>query len=659
MKIKKWFLNLIFEVIKKLIKIEMLLVFFIGLQAQAHQNSTLQCQSIYQKSGMQQPDTQKPYKQTPALQQQVMHPAITIADPVIKKMFLEQLLKDFTGRPMPAIFRVIKKNPEQLSELIQILRRLTVEEQQQLSEGAGFVIDKDQLIENSTRIKKQSKDVMLALKQKLLDLTKSSIKDINLENQPLSVSTNKTFVANKDYFIKKFNAQTGARLLSEQIRHVIDEIRIPSRLMETQFYTNKIIYESMVRLISSVEGLVYFAARTGIIFDLRTGDAFLMLNERSAEKIIFGMKRLGISVTKEEIQPAITKFEKMAVQEIEALNNKLNAVDWNTILEKNKSLKAKKEPEGTKERKDSSKEKLSYPILLSNLSTEDIPIMVAELKALLMQKAPQLYDRVMLAAQQPKPQLQLLKLAYQAKAQGFLRQEDIQKSIEQALEIATNPVDLTQLPVTETRVEAETKAIERDVTSPSVTNPRPQLTLSPTPVTKTTSSISKDDLEVQSQLSKKGEWSQDFLERLGIITPFNYMDGTKGLFSIEIYDLKSFIKGLRKGSDIYRKLQESPEEILEKIKRVVEFKHGQRNALLPKDGHLSDFYPELFSLYLGSYRLLLGVEKLVPTDDDPRTARVVILISYYKGSITDKTEEQLYNQANQLVKKGQYRFSGN
>ena len=308
----------------------------------------------------------------------------------------------------------------------------------------------------------------------------------------------------------------------------------------------------------------------------------------------------------------------MAVQEIEALNNKLNAVDWNTILEKNKSLKAKKEPEGTKERKDSSKEKLSYPILLSNLSTEDIPIMVAELKALLMQKAPQLYDRVMLAAQLPKPQLQLLKLAYQAKAQGFLRQEDIQKSIEQALEIATNPVDLIQLPVTETRVEAETKTIEPSEAS-----------------------------------------SQDFLERLGIITPFNYMDGTKGLFSIEIYDLKSFIKGLRKGSDIYRKLQESPEEILEKIKRVVEFKHGQRNALLPKDGHLSDFYPELFSLYLGSYRLLLGVEKLVPTADDPRTARVVILISYYKGSITDKTEEQLYNQANRLAKKGQYRFSGN
>ena len=38
---------------------------------------------------------------------------------------------------------------------------------------------------------------------------------------------------------------------------------------------------------------------------------------------------------------------------------------------------------------------------------------------------------------------------------------------------------------------------------------------------------------------------------------------------------------------------------------------------------------------------------------------VVILISYYKGSITDKTEEQLYNQANRLAKKGQYRFSGN
>ncbi len=616
MKIKKWFLNRIYKVIK----IETLFV-VIGFQAQAYQNSSQQCQSIYQRPALQRPATQ---------------PASTIADPVIKKMFLEQLLKDFTSRPMPAIFRVIKKNPEQLSELIQILRKLTSEEQQQLSEGTGFVIDKDQLIEDSTRIKKQSKDVMLALKLKLLDLTKSSIKDMNLENQTLSVSTNKTFVANKDYLIKKFNAQTGARLLSEQIRHVIDQIRIPSRLMETQFYTNKIIYESMVALISSVEGLVYFAARTGIIFDLRTGDAFLILNERSAEKIIFGMKRLGITLTKEELQPAITKFEKLAVQEIETLNNKLNAVDWNTILEKNKSLKWNKEHKVTNDRKDSNKEKLSYPVLLANMSVEDIPIMVAAFKALLMQKAPHLYDQVMLAAGQVKPQLQLLKLAYQAKAQGLLRQEDIQKSIEQALEIATNPTELT----------------ERDEANPSVI-------IDGEPVTKTVSSMSKDDLEVQSHLSKKGEWSQDFLERLGIITPFSYMDGTKGLFSIEIYDLKSFIKGLRKGSDIYRKLQESPEEILEKIKRVVEFKHGQRNALLPKDGHLSDFYPELFSLYLGSYRMLLGVEKLVPTADDPRTARVVILISYYKGSITDKTEEQLYNQANRLAKKGQYRFSGN
>ena len=42
------------------------------------------------------------------------------------------------------------------------------------------------------------------------------------------------------------------------------------------------------------------------------------------------------------------------------------------------------------------------------------------------------------------------------------------------------------------------------------------------------------------------------------------MDGTKGLFSIEIYDLKSFIERIAKSSDIYRKLQESPEEILKK-----------------------------------------------------------------------------------------------
>lgn len=164
----------------------------------------------------------------------------------------------------------------------------------------------------------------------------------------------------------------------------------------------------------------------------------------------------------------------------------------------------------------------------------------------------------------------------------------------------------------------------------------------------------KNDGTTESEL--KPESQKNMTERLTEFEPFKTFSGQTLIYSIEPLDPKSFFEFIISNRRLKNIFINKYDDFISSITRVVEMRHG-RNNLLSRDGHISTKHQEIFSMYFGEVRVLVGVEKQIPSAEDPRSAIVVILAAYHKGTITDKTEEIIFNKSLEMATRKGYILS--
>jgi hypothetical protein len=519
---------------------------------------------------------------------------------------LAQIQKDLQGnRPLLAVLRGAKKDPQLDAALVYILRSLSPTLQANLLAQTGFEIQNEKLV--------LLKETKITDKTWLSELTKQALELLKEEAQKTPPPADQVNV-------------------SLQVLHLNNAALFQNEIWYLRYALNYILrnpHPSWVRRLEFVHEFAHLLATEGAAYYFLSEVGHFVgpnatLYKANGPLSAVQVKGVFKALLKREGPSSPLAFEQEKEKFISQVRDFSRRSDEAVALLQSQKLSAMEEknsqghlPETSQsaERKASS---FSLRELLNDLNAEEDPVICAQLSDLIrsVDSSARRNQLVAAALRDQKPQIKLLEMAYELKQHNELTQKEIQAAVFTGLDQITSP-SLSVAKTLETIAPVATETVPAE---------KPQ---SPDEPARTESSVLPKNSEIRIAGVKRALFSADSFAASSL--------------RVTLHNEKEFFEVFRPGTAGFARLESDAEGMKEKLQRVAHaFTTSGSPEGLAGDGHFGRFNHRIFSLRWGTYRLLLGLDKSAKGP-----VHLVVLNVYQKSASNDsaKKEDHFYDLA--------------
>jgi len=481
-----------------------------------------------------------------------------------------QIQKDLQGnRPLIAIIRGAKKNPELEAALTELIQSLPAQTRDSFLENTGYEIEKGKLV--------LRKEVKTVPRDWNLGVTKQTLEALKAQ-ESMEAAKNQSGKPAVHLSISSISSTKHLEYINFFIRHAFQNILHKNG---SPWYGHNRFYKEFVTLLTTHESSFYFLLETKILLDGKNMKVYQAEGAMTPDQAAFiynqAIHSPGAYTGVDAIQGRqkfIEKVEAFAKYADENLNQ--------LLAEQVRALEEKRKQQLDQEAKKSLEQKTtSMRELIENIEGREAEVISKPLIELIesVDSSSRQQLQILAAKQSEKPQLKLLEIAYHLKKHDELTQKEIQSAVFAGLEEVTKP---EVIPVPSEPSTPDNRPVDR--------NPETQILQIP----------------VES-ISAKGSGHR--VEKLKHRLFEEELSSTEDI-SVSVHNKKEFFEVFKPGTPGFIRLETDAESMRQQFARVLGYFTGNGSReIVSGDGHFAIEDHRIFSMRWGEYRLLVTAEK--------------------------------------------------
>lgn len=532
---------------------------------------------------------------------------------------LDQIQKEMAGnRPLPAIIRGSKKNPEIEMALVALIQNMPSSVLDLFLAKTGFEISDGKFVlkkEMKVTDREWLRQFQLQITEQATNLRQEKLKNNSAEGSNAPVSSAVSIQA------KIIRPVEYTEHLDSFLTHIMDHIWKEDDRDWT--YNAKFVMKFR-ELMFSQDAALYFLTTLKTALDPKHARIFLMEGDNTPEGVAQAYNLITKNrnaVAAADVTAALARFPQRAHEFHQYVRASIQQARAQRDIDDEKAiikLMAQSGPKIQNVKSSSLKE------LLESLDPETSAFVSKNLSELIrtVDSSFQQDQKISEALRSKRPHLKLLEMAYSFKQYEELSQKEIQTAVDAALDEVTKP-----------RLAAVHSQNEVDLSDEGSSHQGPTNL-------KTVSQQGSAQAEVPPHQNNSLVRMQKVQREL-LDVPF----------LLSFHNQKEFFEVFKPGSVGFDRLESSSEDLKQKLSRVLGyFVENRSQDVLEGDGHFGRAHRRLFSVRWGAYRLLVTAKK---SEDNAK--QLVILCVYNKNDAKNShKEEHFYQMAEKRLADGGY-----